>query len=515
MKNAYRWVQPLLAALLLLIAGRAGAQTAWRPFRPGLIYSFTTPAVGPNAFTGSYLLRVDSAYVTAAGDSAWAFNRVLRPVDGNAMSARSYTDSRKSRNNLFGARLTWQLGTSEFVLENLAEGSYQAALSLRLRPRAAVGSTWTASTAPAVTATLTGRAWQPVTGVAGSPSDSVATIALSSGATLRLSRRYGLLEGPRWLAVSGGTAPQWVADRLPMTLAASPLNPAKLFDMQPGDLLGYFYSPLTLGGMPCQEAYILRAVQARQVVGDSLIYTYREQVRTQTYFPGCGSPVGNQTSAVATKRVAFSLRTGQSPQYSALSLLSGEYKNAGNAPQNQTLTTGLGIIASTGNSCLTGNEVLLFQQRYPRVVNGQTLYAFASDGNWEQQFGSAGLGDVRTYETSLIYARRATPGSGVITCGSPINFVGLLPTRAAQAAAIATVHPNPAAGQATLTLAAAVPSGAALRLTDALGRTVWTAPVPAGRTTVPVPLAGQPAGLYLLHLSGPGGTSATWKLLHE
>ena len=56
--------------------------------------------------------------------------------------------------------------------------------------------------------------------------------------------------------------------------------------------------------------------------------------------------------------------------------------------------------------------------------------------------------------------------------------------------------------------------GATLRLTDALGRQVWTAAVPTGQTTVAVPLAGQPAGLYLLHLDG-GEASATWKLTHE
>ncbi|WP_216690034.1 hypothetical protein [Hymenobacter siberiensis] len=70
----------------------------------------------------------------------------------------------------------------------MAEGSQQAALSLRLRPRAAVGSSWVASTSPALTATLTSRSWDRVGSQPGSPFDSVAVVTLSSGAVVRLSR---------------------------------------------------------------------------------------------------------------------------------------------------------------------------------------------------------------------------------------------------------------------------------------------------------------------------------------
>ena len=109
--------------------------------------------------------------------------------------------------------------------------------------------------------------------------------------------------------------------------------------------------------------------------------------------------------------------------------------------------------------------------------------------------------------------RRA--GAAPHTCGNPIVFAGLLPTRAVQAAAQATIHPNSAADTATLLLAASAQPESSLRLTDALGRTVWTAVVPTGQTTVRVFLAGQPAGLYLLHLGGPTTPSVTWKLAHE
>ena len=125
------------------------------------------------------------------------------------------------------------------------------------------------------------------------------------------------------------------------------------------------------------------------------------------------------------------------------------------------------------------------------------------------------MGDVFTADGQrLIYYRRTLNGT-TTTCGSPLLFAGLLPTRAAQAAALATLHPNPAAEAATLTLVTPARAGTTLRLTDALGRAVWSAPVPAGQSAVAVPLAGQPAGLYLLHLAGPDGANATWKLTHE
>lgn len=97
---------------------------------------------------------------------------------------------------------------------------------------------------------------------------------------------------------------------------------------------------------------------------------------------------------------------------------------------------------------------------------------------WQQWFGVAsqsapaqtGLGELVNPNQILSYVRRA--GAAPHTCGNPIVFAGLLPTRAVHAAAQATIHPNSAADAATLLLAAPARSESALRLTDALGRTV-------------------------------------------
>ena len=93
----------------------------------------------------------------------------------------------------------------------------------------------------------------------------------------------------------------------------------------------------------------------------------------------------------------------------------------------------------------------------------------------------------------------------------------MLPTRAAQAAALATLHPNPAVESVALTLTQPAPPGCALRLTDALSRPVWRAMVAAGHTAVVIPLAGQPVGLYLLYLLYQSNPEAavTYKLIHE
>jgi ABC-type dipeptide/oligopeptide/nickel transport system permease subunit len=113
------------------------------------------------------------------------------------------------------------------------------------------------------------------------------------------------------------------------------------------------------------------------------------------------------------------------------------------------------------------------------------------------------------YNNNLSYFRKA----GAV-CGSPANFATLLPSRAAEAAAAATLHPNPAADAATLTLAAPTRPGTVLSLTDALGRRLWSHEVAPSQTSLPIALSGQPAGLYLVHLTVPGSAPLTWKVQH-
>jgi hypothetical protein len=199
MKHAYYWAQPLLAALSLFIAFAADAQQAWRPFRSGLIYAYKESASTGTPNNLIYTLRVDSAYATASGDSVYTFNRRLRSTISTTPSG-----ALKSRNNLFGAQMRWRPGQSSYTLEALGQANVQAAVSLELFPRAAVGSTWSASSQPLRTATLVSRGLQTV-----SPGlqDTVAVITITtSGAssTVHLSRTYGLLAAPQWLGGAMG-----------------------------------------------------------------------------------------------------------------------------------------------------------------------------------------------------------------------------------------------------------------------------------------------------------------------
>ena len=521
MKHAYPYAVLALALLLTLPAVRA--QQLWRPFQPGLIYTYcASAATTPPLHT----LRVDSSYVTPAGDSVYAFNRLMRhPASGGTVPAVHYY---RSRNNLFGARLRWRSGTAEFFLEANAEAnSGGSATELRLLPRVPVGSTWAASSQLALTATLTSRGFGNGTGLP----DTVATITLSNGQLIQLGRLTGLVRGPQWLQLAdSGAAPtdSWTVAYPPQTLAQSPYYPLALFSLGAGDELGYLEDPFTILPASCFTGVLLRRILSRRQTPDSLVLTYQEQERRQNFgAPGCGSSAGTVTYPVGRGRWAFSLRTGKSPQFSALPLLTGEY--APGSPTNSFA----GLVMGNAISSLPGSGA--FACHAPLQIGYQRVYlnqpGVPSGGYspgldylaWQQWFGVAsqatptqtGLGELGNPNQILSYVRRAGAGGAApYTCGNPLVFADLLPTRAAQAAAVATLYPNPAADAATLLLAAPARPESVLRLTDALSRTLWTAAVPTGQTTVRVPLAGQPAGLYLVHLSSPT-TTTTWKLTHE
>ncbi len=500
---------PLLAALLLLAAPGARAQQAWRPFRPGLVYTYAAAPVS----SGSeyHTLRVDSAYATTGGDSVYAFNRRLRaapPASGltNAMA--------RSRNNLFGATLRWRPGQAGYVLEALAQPGVQAAVSLTLFPRAAVGSTWVASSQPTQTATLVSRSWQTVSpGV----QDTVAVISLAGATpqTLRLSRRYGLLAGPQWLG--GATGAPLEQALLPAPYAQSLYNPLRFFDVEPGDEFGYDEVDV-MAVVQCFDNKILRRVIGRRLTSDSLVITFLEQRRSELYhYPGpCNGPAMLTVSPIATKRWALSLTGNQwQPaawlvQLSVLRLLTGEYVVN---PTGGFLYLLAGApIGAASSRCSSVGRGLSYRPYYTAPGGGNAYVLGLDNMGWQYAF-APGLTSTSEVNYQQIYSRK-TAGGVTTVCGSPLAFVNLLPTRAAQAAATATLAPNPAADAATLTLAQPAHPGTRLVLRDALGRTVWTAPVPAGQSVLPVPLAGRPAGLYVLHLSGPDAT-ASWKLLHE
>jgi hypothetical protein len=503
----------LLAALLLgSLAQPVQAQiTAWRPFRPNRVYGYTQNPGTTTLYT-IRTLRVDSAYATATGDSVYTFNRLLRAVS----TSGSY--SLKSRNNLFGARLRWQPGTSDYYLEANAEAAVGQAtpVTLLLRPRVAVGSTWAASTQPALTATLSSRV-RVSTGT-----DSVATITLSNGQQFVFSRAIGLMQGPQWLTLSTTattTATQWRQFGAP-NLGLGIYDPRTLFSMTTGDELGYVAEvPYQWGPLLCQSGYRLRRITSRTITADSLFITYQEQTTlTTSAMPGCGGQPGTVLSPTKTGRWAFSLRTGASPQLPLLALLTGEYRSypatSGFASLGALAVGGIYSIEMVTLPCLNLGTQVSFANAYPISGNpGQYaagLDALAISATYDLGASMGPYYFQDAYNNRLSYYRRNGVG-----CGSPANFTILLPSHAAEAAAAATLHPNPASEAATLTLTTSTQPGTVLTLIDALGRRVWSRAIIPGQTVLPVPLASQPAGLYLVQLLAPGAAPLTWKLNHE
>jgi hypothetical protein len=501
MKHKY-----LLAALLAgALTQPAQAQTTvWRPFRPKIVYQFwQSPSL--TLYTPVFTLRVDSAYATAIGDSVYTFNRVLRPV------STSVTYSLKSRNNLFGARLRWRPGSSDYYLEANAEAILGPAqpMSLLLRPRAAVGSTWSASTQPALTATLSSRAVYNTT-------DSLATISLSNGQQFLFSRSFGLQQGPQLFPVAGvnGTY-QWQQFGAPQ-VGLGIYDPRNLFKMQVGDELGYsVVLPYLWGSLTCKSGYRLCRITSRVETADSLLIGYKEQEQlTTSAMPGCGGQAGTVLGPIKTKRWAFSLRTGASPQFPFLGLLTNEYlPNPTMSSTGALVTGGAYSYYYALQACWDDSELLDYRNYYPSASN-PTQYNSGIDALAINQsfLSKIGMGPTYTqdnYITRLVYYR-----VGTRVCGSPGSFTALLPSRAAEAATAATLHPNPAAEAATLTLAEPTRLGTVLTLTDALGRHVWSHEVAPSQTSLPIALAGQPAGLYLVQLVAPSATPLTWKLQH-
>ncbi|MGI4742969.1 MAG: T9SS type A sorting domain-containing protein [Janthinobacterium lividum] len=494
MKHKY-----LLTALLLAALGQqAQAQTtAWRPFRPNFVYGFAQ--TGATAAT-VHTLRVDSAYATASGDSVYAFNRLLRS------SSTAIYNYFKSRNNLLGARLRWQPGTSDYYLEANAEPAPNGPatpVALRLRPRAAVGSTWSASTVPALTATLSSRT---LGSVGNNVPDSLATITLSNGQVLVLSRQHGLVSGPPWLTLSTGTtAPPaaWQQAELPQAGLGS-YDPRVIFALNVGDEVGYELGDVAMFSPACYTGYGLRRIVARQLTADSLILTYRSQDRI-TNTTWCGSTT--VLNPIYQHRWAFSLRTGNSPQFPYMGLLAGEYRIAYANPM--ALYMGQGYQAAANNSaCITGTQT----QPFLEVHGVGPYYQPGIDAGYRDYALASGLGAGLYQTTSLDYTRLVYYRKGGVSCGQAANFATLLPSRAAQSADAATLHPNPATDAATLSLVTPTQPGSVLQLIDALGRRVQSTELAPGQTILSIPLASQSTGLYLVQLLAPGAAPLTWKL---
>ncbi|WP_197273950.1 T9SS type A sorting domain-containing protein [Hymenobacter sp. DG25A] len=438
-----------------------------------------------------YTLRLDSAFMIGA-DSVYRFNRIMRP---DRFSPELY---HKSDNNLFGAQLRFVPGSQEVVLEALAD-ALQTPVQLLLRPAAAVGSTWQASAG--VTAVLSSRTQRSVHGV----EDMVATVLLSTGQQVLIGEKLGFLQAPQWLTLDAATAVNLQAARGPVTWAESEYYPARLFNFQPGDEVGYETYD-RLAQLVCTRTLTLRRIRTRAQTADSLIYTFTEQAQTRGFQPGnpCSGSYAETLQPTHTGRLALPLRApvGRSPiylpGYGPIGLLTGGYAfSSENTPASYTLELPATTTTSTGCASAAVRHVWL----YPNTRTQGTYYTGLDYLVRQQNYGN-GQGDVFDYDTELVYSRRKQPDGSYQTCGSRLSFYVLLPARTARAATFIS-YPNPATDQITLHLPAAATVGTNVYLLDGLGRIVDIQPVAAGNATVLVPLKILPAGVYTVEVHMP------------
>lgn len=493
-----------LLLVLLALTSRPGAQaqvTAWRPFRPGLVYAFRT-ARADSIFT----LRVDSVYA-AGPDSVYRFNRTLRVLRGNRYVPTS--------NNLFGARMQFRPGTGNYTLV-LDANVPGAARQWTLQSATAVGESYDqpVGAGPPSTATVLSKEEREILpGLR----DEVLTLRTQPDAdSLVFSRRYGAVQLPRSLYGSmRGSRPLYLAE-LPVPISQSRYYaPTVLFDYQPGDEFGFKAYDGLFTAFPCSEGFRLRRILTRQQTADSLLYTYLEQSRSRTLSvgaPGCATTASSTVSPVETRRLAISLRTGRSPQIPYLGVFTAEYAVLSRDQLGISgVAAGLPITPRPAGGCGSPSVGATYLYRRLADSSGPTGFGVIADAGC-QPFTGVGVGQISTCAEYLTCYRRQLPNGQRSECGTCGDFSTLLPARPAQAAAVALLYPNPATSAATLTLAAPARAGTTLALLDALGRRVWSVPVTTSQTALRVPLAGRPAGLYLVQLAAPGAAPRTWRL---
>ena len=186
----------------------------------------------------------------------------------------------------------------------------------------------------------------------------------------------------------------------------------------------------------------------------------------------------------------------------------------------ESATVGSGPTQLTNTGPLGTREVWV--ARYRAVGAGAQLdWARAAGGVSYDQANAVALSGNNVVVAGTI-TPAATFGALSITApaGSQTGFVAtltdpLLTATAPAAAASFGLTPNPATGCVQLRLPATLPAtGARLSLTDALGRVVRSAAVPAGSPTYSLDLGGLAPGLYLVRLTG-AGPALTQRLVVE
>ncbi len=482
MKNRY-----LLFAFWLLAAA-VQAQN-FRPFRPGGSYEYAQAGADT-----VYSLRLEHNGIISMGDSLYKFSqKVGRSYNqNNQVSCQQY----RYADNLFGRSfypVSFGLARGAYVLEVgdwFAGGPYD---SFALYPRAPLNQPWNFGP---FTARVTARGVVPVLG----QPDSVATITLSNGEVIRLSKNYGLVEGPAvldYVTRRPAAVRHLTLTALPGRVGPAVLTPQAIYDFQPGDV--FWYTSAGRTGMSATGGYysntyadsILTRTSSRN--GDTITYRLWRCGSGQTTAPGmvvvkvfnnglpqlryatdeyyfrARNPHGSVRPLPAVRRAAWYGRVSWVHQ--------GNYVPSG------------GFGSPVDSSCvrigLTDND-----QRWEYATGlGQTSYREENTTCCYQSI-------------NLIGYRKGAERWGAapwLTC-RPTQPATARPSRPA---ASTTAFPNPFGNDLTAAFVLARPQAVAAELHDALGRVVRevpAAPFAVGSQRLKINALGLPMGIYTLHL---------------
>jgi len=486
-----------LCLLGLLAAATASQAQDYRPFRMGLTYQFSERGTPGDT---THTLRLTAAS-RAGADSVFQFSPMTVALTSSTWSPSpcggAPSNYRQRPNNLFGAVLRMPLAGGSYLLEA------KNGRSLVLRPRQAIGQSWTAM--PGLTAQVSQRALGTVLGQA----DSLVTIDFSNGQRLQISKHWGIVESPALIALLDGR----YRSRQQLSLTALPeagrgtalLGPHAVFDFQPGDLFLRHNVSEGYSGMTCSEDWERDSIMTRTTStnGRDIEYTIWRRTLRRVY----GSPTA--PPGFCTNYPNTYLSPG-----APYTLVVSDTAVAGSDPlSNHFQSYGPGAASSGGYLALAAQRSATYPGRMEQIgyrlascTSGDSTTIGVIIDNGDRQIMTTGLGQTQ-YDQNGIYLNdhRILLGyqKNGVTYGQLRSFRQLLPAAAAKPAATTAAFPNPFSNELTVSFELARPQAVALELRDALGRVIVTQPATsraAGTSTLQVNTTALPPGVYTAFL---------------
>ncbi|GAA4347934.1 hypothetical protein GCM10023185_03350 [Hymenobacter saemangeumensis] len=434
-----------------------------------------------------YSMRLNKVGFARGADSTYYFNpRVgayLGP--GNAPQCRHY----RYAENLFGGQMEINRPGTFQATYRLVFGNYTAPVyndMWDIHPRQALNQPW--AFGMGLTAQVTARGTALVLGL----SDSVVTISLSDGRQLRLSKTFGLLEGPvlmDYFFRDTTAVRRLLLVALPdRQMGQGYLTPQGIYDFQPGDVFWYnTYSRVVSNPSQDYSYNYADSIMARRGSRSSDTLTYL------IWRCSPASPTGFVYTLTVSSRSMRMLVRG-----------TGEY-----APAPGRTRRGGVMRTAVVNPTWSNRAVWRYDGRFSWCGLGNTFSDSASlNSAWidaEQRMDFAvGLGQTNFYEenttccwegTRLIGYRKGAERWGM---APSLSCRPLLSAKASNQPARATAVPNPFSEELTLTFITHRAQAVTLRLFNSLGQVVLDATqvLPAGSQHLKAPTTGLLSGIY-------------------